>query len=98
MLEQLKRYVKVHKLSCETRERTDGSCTCGFEAALVELEDIQKFVKLVGDMRTEKNYFKSRLQGDLRTSKLYEGDVDKLLTCLAVAEKQRADSGQKALL
>lgn len=99
MLKKIKKYVAVHKLNCATGERTGGSCTCGLESALVEIERLEKFLKLVSDMRNfQKLYFKNRLQGDLRTSKLYEGDVDKLLVKLNEPEVKPADGVQKALL
>lgn len=88
-----------HKESCLKVSTSSGSCNCGYDDAIKEIENFEKFVKLVKDMRTaQKNYFKTRLSGDLRTSKLYESDVDKLVERVLNGEKQSAKDTQKGLL
>lgn len=98
MLRGLKKYVRSHHGGCASR--VDSlPCDCGFEVALKELDNFEKFVRLVADMRTaQKNYFKLRLQGDLKSSKQYEADVDKLVARVLAGEGKPADGVQKALL
>ncbi len=77
-LENLERFVSVHKLNCSTRKNSDSACDCSFLNAKRELEILDKLLFALFEMRKYQIlYFKNRLQGDLKIAKQWEVKVDK---------------------